>query len=765
MRRPFLWPAAGLAAGILVGKFVPAPGRVVFLSTLFLLPLIWFSRGRRAFLPLFLAAVSGIGILRIREALTLPAHHVSQFVQKNGWASLEGKVVSLPVVKEKGRRRVHSFVLSSENLVREGKFFETTGRVQVFLFNPGEMTPFGSRVRVRGQLLPPKAPENPGEFDYRRYLADQGIHAVLEGYGERSLRILSAPPRPLSPVVWIQKLRELSARHLDSLFEAPANQLLKALILGIRKDLSEEMRDDFIKTSTAHLVAVSGMNITLVAGSLFLIALAMGLPQKGAAAAGLVAATAYVFLSGAEIPVVRAGWMSGLFFTGLLLEREKDLLNSLFFAFFVILVFDPGALFQAGFQLSFLSVLSLLLLSSKGEERRGEWFQTVTVLIGTFPLCTVYFSVFSWTSVFANALAIPFFNLGVLAGLVALPLGKLPLAGPLLVKAASLALRAGVAWIHFWAEKPWGYVYLKPPSLGLIFFYYAALAFLLLVRRVPAPHFPAGRKIAFSIWLVVFACFFLPRKNSHFILTLLASGQSEIVDVAFPRGGHWLVNTGRERPSNQARWMTGPFLRRQGVNRLAGILLTDFSARHAGGLETLLRNFSVASVGYPRSSEIPKGLDRLFHSKRFKRIVQIPIGSEEKLELDDDAGFRVLGAGKDGLFLLVHYRGVRFLILPTWKTEAIRKAFPVLEGLSSVDVLVLPARGEPDPSDWEKILTLLLPEWVVIPHEKPSFEPVLDSLRREEIPYLSLATTGALRFEIGEGAFRVEPFLSPPSSR
>jgi len=688
------------------------------------------------------------------QALHLSVHQVSHFAEEGAWASVEGRVDSLPLIKEKGKRRVHSFVLEARNLFQSGKLFETTGKVQVFLFNPAETAPFGSRVRIRGKLLRAKTPRNPGEFDYRKFLQDQGIHVVMEGYGERSIRILSGPAKALTPVALIQKLREASSRRLDSLFQSPVNQLLKALILGIRKDLPEEIRDDFVKTGTAHLVAISGMNITLVAGSLFLFALVLGLPQKGAAMAGLLAAVGYVFVSGAGIPVVRAGWMAGLFFTGVLLEREKDFLNSLFFAFFIILAFDPRALFQAGFQLSFLSVLSLVLFTSK-DEARGEWLQTLTVLAGTFPLCILYFNVFSWTSIAANALAIPFFNLGVLGGLGALLAGKLPLIGWIFTTGASAVLNAGMVWIHFWAEKSWGYVYLKSPSALFIFLYYAAIVLWLVPKKMPK-RYSFLRPFALSIGLMALGGFFLPVKNSCFSLTFLAAGQNEIFHIVFPGNEHWLVNAGRARPSNQARWIVGPYLRREGLKQLKGVLLTDFSTRHTGSLETLLENFSVASLGIPPSLVPPKDMKQLLDSRKLKRLRTFP------LETGERAGFEILKETTAGVFLFIHYRGFRFLFVPTWNHEAIEEALET-SGESFVDVLILPGTGRPDSADWENLLAHFFPAHVVMASEKPALQPVLDSLEREEIPHFSIAQTGALRFQIQDGRLQVQPFLSRSS--
>jgi len=758
VRHPFFWPAAGLALGIASGRFLSFPVVPLLLLLFFLLPFLWFFRGKSFFLPLFLLSIWGIGVLRIQEASHLPPHHVSTFAEGD-WVSLEGEVASLPELKEKGKRRIYSFLLESRNLVRDRRFFETTGKVQVFLFNPSRGAPYGNRVRIRGKLSLPKVPRNPGEFNYRKYLSEQGIFAVFEGYGPRSLKILegrgTGPYAPTdSFLVFIQRIREGCARRFDSLFPSPINAFLKALILGLRKDLPEDFRDDFIKTATAHLIAISGMNITLAAGSLFFLALCLGLPQKGAALVGLFSTVSYVFLSGAGIPVIRAGWMAALFFTGLLLEREKDLVNSLFFALFAILVFDPQALFQVGLELSFLSVLSLILFTSRERPPwQGEWLQTGLVLLGTFPLCIVYFNVFSWISLLANLLAIPLFHLGVLGGLAALGVGSLPLIGPFLVAFTTLALKTGLGWIRFWAEKPWGYFHLNSPSWKLIALYYAALAWVVVSRRFRKIPLTPLRPLAVSLWLMTVVWFFLPPAHSSFALTVLAAGTSEILHIQFPKRNHWLVNTGRQAPSNQARWLLAPLLRQAGVNHLGGILLTDLSGRHRGGLTTLLSNFRVGTVLYPAAAKAPPDLNHDLY------LPKIELHSGEQFRIQEKGGFQILDVIEGQVLLAVDYEDQKFLLLPAWRPKFLKRALPRVKELSSVQVLILPAWGEPDEALAKEMFSHLLPQWVIFPRRKPSQGPLLRYLRGEGIPFFFLSETGALRFEIRNGKVSISPFL------
>lgn len=749
-RRPFFWPAAGLGAGVLLGKLFPLPNSPVFLFTLFLLPFLWFLRGRRFFLPLFLLSLAGLGILRIHSVGRIPPHHILNF-SKGAWTAVEGRAASLPEVKEKGRRKIYSFLLDSENLVLEKKFYETAGRVQVFLFNPNQEIPYGSRVRLWGRLERPEIPRNPGEFNYRDYLAGQGIYALLSAYGPRSVRVLDRDlPLAQRPLQVIQNLREASARRLDALFAFPINAFLKALLLGLRKGLPDEFRDDFMKTGTTHLLAISGMNITLVAGSLFFLAILARFPQKLAAGVGLVSTVSYVFLSGAGIPVVRAGWMAGIFFTGLLLEREKDLLNNLFFALFAILIFDPEALFQVGFQLSFLSVLSLILVRPRPlEEWAGEWFQTGIVLVGTFPLGVLYFNVFSGSALFSNLLAVPLFHLGSMAGIGSLTAGDLPVFGTLLVKLAALLLKAGLGWISLWSKISWGYVYLRPPSAWLVAFYYGALAFALMAGKLKSSRLSFLGPLSVSLWLLSAALFFLPGADRNLAVTFLEAGQNEILHVRFPGGRHWLVNAGRRAPSDQGRWLVSPFLRREGVKRLEGVVLTGSAARHTGALPTLLRNFSVSSLFFAGPGE--KGAN-------LKRVNRTRLRSGDRIQFQGESGFWAPAVVEDSVFLILYQGPQKILLVPTWKKKILEAALPRLKELVSVDLLIFPS-GRTDRILAGEILQTLSPRKVVFVRKDPEALALAESLTESGVPCFFIPETGALRLGLEEAGLTVTPFL------
>jgi hypothetical protein len=261
-----------------------------------------------------------------------------------------------------------------------------------------------------------------------------------------------------------------------------------------------------------------------------------------------------------------------------------------------------------------------------------------------------------------------------------------------------------------------------------------------------------------SSWVLTALFFFLPRGPSHFSLTVFSLGQNELLHIEFEGRKNWLINTGRGAPSDQARWTVGPFLRRKGTGHLEGVLLTDFSKRHTGGLSSLSENFSIGALFFPFSKKA--SAEKLFmgQSRRNQRINTRTLQAGEVIRAGEKSGFQVLDVIDGFAFILIYQGDEKILFLPTWKADVLARALPELNKLSSVDMLLLPAQGSPDPAQWSEILSLTLPRWVVLTESRADSGPLIASLQKEEIPFFCLSETGALQFEVGPEKWQISAF-------
>ena len=353
--------------------------------------------------------------------------------------TFRGLVVNEPVPRD----RWSQLQVSVRELKVEDTWVAMRGLVlvQVPSYEPYR---YGDVLEVSGRL---QTPPQEGAFSYRAYLARQGIHSTLQ---YPRLALLARDQGQLLPAV-LYGLKRRTQGVIAAILPEPQAALLTGILLGSDEGIPKSLMDQFRATGTAHIIAISGFNIALI--SAWLVRLFSRLLQRYAAlVAALIAIVLYTILVGADPPVVRAALMGALATFALIVGRKSDALTSLAVAAWLITAWQPFALWEIGFQLSFAASLGLVLYSGKLQEwtasKAEQWFSsetlqraarfvgdtllaTLAAQITTLPLMLAHFHQFSPLSVVANLLVIPVqpavMYLGgtaAMAGLASLRLGQ-----------------------------------------------------------------------------------------------------------------------------------------------------------------------------------------------------------------------------------------------------------------------------------------------------------------------------------------------------
>ncbi|MFA6600233.1 MAG: ComEC/Rec2 family competence protein [Candidatus Omnitrophota bacterium] len=769
MRVPFLWIAIALTAGVISGILAPGASLPwLWAWLLLILPLLWHCRGGPAFLGFLMVAVALLGWIETEARYRSAGNAVSKWAD-SGRMSLEGEVVSVPQVRVSGKKSKIDFILAARNLYQgkspDGRLLEVRGRVQAFLFQTRVVPAYGDRVRLFGNLEKPLGAANPGNFDYRKYLANRNIECLFRGYGSRCARVVR-PCGAEGPVHWLGRVRAALSGRIGALFDPASAGVFKALILGDRKDLSGDLNHAFMKTGTSHLIAVSGMNIVMVVGSFYALLIACRVSQKAAACAGLLGTFAYVLVAGAEVPVARAGWMSGVMFLALLLEREKNAFNTFFFAYSVLVAVDPKCLASVSFQLSFGSVFALmtLLRGLAGTVRWAEVLvQTAAASLGTFPLVIYYFNMFSPSGFAANLLAIPFFHLALILSLMTLGAGSIPFLGTVVAALARFCLDCGLGWIRFWSLVPWGCLHFPAPPLWKMALYYVSLGAAAGISRTRYGAFPWIRAaLAGAVLAAAFSFFSGPEKGG-FQMTFLSLGNNEAVDVRFEDRSRWLIHAGRGGQSNQGERILAPYLRSRGVRHLSGILLADWSQKHCGGLAALLRDFSADHLCHPRW--LPKNKSGEFVRWVPRKVNRVALKPGDRVKSGTAGEIAVLGEVPGGLILLVSSPSFHFLMLPRLDAKTVQVLAGIPEALADVEVLFFPRVAPGEGATLETLTEFVDPAAVIMTRPDPEAS---DFFRERDIGVWSLQESGALTLRVpdrlepdsGRKTFSMECFLS-----
>ena len=240
---------------------------------------------------------------------------------------------------------------------------------------------YGDRVRFSAKLRPPRNFRNPGAFDYEGYLRGLGISALASVQAEEIEVLPGKSGRRLG--FWRSRIRRSILERISSprtgLWSRDDAALFAAMVLGDDSLLLRGVREEFQATGVYHLLVVSGMNVALLALAVFWLARRLRAPEWAAALVTIALSVFYAYVAGMGVPIQRAVLMLSVFLLARLLYRDRSALNATGFAALVVLALSPGALFEAGFQLTFLALLAIAGISLPLLQRTSTPFRRALV--------------------------------------------------------------------------------------------------------------------------------------------------------------------------------------------------------------------------------------------------------------------------------------------------------------------------------------------------------------------------------------------------
>lgn len=628
---------------------------------------------------LFLASLSLItfflGAARYHFSIPIiDAHHIAWYDDRQYDLLVTGVLTELPDTRDTYtnlRLRVQSVDTGDESL--------PVGGLILARILPGQTFHYGEVIRLRGAL---KTPPEHEDFSYRDYLARQDIHAYMP-----SAEATLLPFRGGNPILAaIYALKERSLAVVYRIFPDPEASLLAGILLGVDTGLPPDLQQAFKDTGTAHIIAISGFNITIIAALLVTVFNRLLGPRRGALAA-IIGIAIYTLLVGADAAVVRAAFMGGLALFARQVGRRQDGLNTLAFVAALMAAINPHTPWDVGFQLSFAATLGLILYVQPLQEwvtqrlsripylapRASHVAQplseivlfTLAAQLTTLPVMAYHFGRISLVALIANPFILPaqpavmiFGGLALLLGLLYLPLGQLAawLAWPF----PAYTIRV----VELFARLPHGVLVLGDFSLLFAILFYAALLSwtfshgrvkgALRAALTPAVILSALALITFLTWRAAFAA---PDGRLH--LTFLDAGSADAVLIQTPTGRYVLVNGGLSpsRLSDALGRRLPPY-----TSRLDYLVIASTQEDQVGALPRTLERFPPQAVlwaGKVEASYSARQLDEWLADQPITLTRAVP-GSG--LDLGQGARLTVLATGPRGAVLLVEWGGFRALL-------------------------------------------------------------------------------------------------------
>jgi ComEC/Rec2-related protein len=638
----------------------------------------------------------------------------------------------------------------------------------------------GQRVEITGAVGPPGDALATGLLDYATFLRRQGIGIQLLCAAPADWALapgaLEGPPWGERFLAWA---RERLARGLP---DDESTRLIWAMALGWKTALNGDMDDVFMRSGTMHVFAISGLHIALIALLLVRLLRLVRLPRAGC---GLLAAPLiwfYVAATGWQPSAIRSAVMTSVVVGTWSLERPSDLLNSLAAAALVVLIWEPGQLFQAGFLLSFLVVGALPVLGPPLEElllalpvlmpdpllpealwskvrRWGEGFRRWGAsglatggasLLASLPFTIGYFHLFSPVALLANLIVVPLSGLVLVANAVSL---ACPLGVEVWNSAAWLGMHGMIQSSRGFAALPCAWFSVATPPF-LIWIPYGWL-----LLGLGAGWFRTSgvrRKWLSVAGLLALICgpvCLLPPPGTRILV--FGAGEAVWIDRS-GRSKDLLLDTGDAIHSEQA---VIPSLRAQGVNALRRLVVSHGDIRHVGGAGAVFEAFHPGSLVLPalrmRSASF-RGLDTLAHRAGIpvQRVAEgqtladwevVHPGSGDSFPRADDGSLTLMG----------EVEGWRVLLAPDLGKAGQETLMRRHEGKLAADVLITGVPREGAPAT-EAFLTAVAPRLLIVAtgtHPATERTPRSQRLRLRNRPFQVLYTEdlGALDLRFGPG--------------
>lgn len=693
----------------------------------------------------------------------------------------------------------------------------------------------GARIEIFGVLSAPQGALAPGLFDFERYLKHQRTFFVLRAETAEDWTLL-APASKWTLAAFCRWFNDWGRRTLQrSLPEDQHTRLLWSMALGWRAGLSNEISEPFMRTGTLHVFAISGLHIAMMAWILvkFLTGawiptwidnrcpwLLRGLPRPWTGAIVLPIIWFYTAATGWQASAIRSTIMSSVIIIGWAARRPSNLLNSLAVSALIILLWQPEQLFQAGFQLSFILLLSMavwpgligsvpwpdptMILGQKSptpfeqsatitpwgkmlaiayEKLTGRdellpphlraWWQkqldspvawflggvnlSLASLVGAGMVTAHYFNLISFTSIFANLVIVPLSGIALGTSMASLALGFLPFLPEFFNWASWSAMWLMVRICEALEAVPFSYTYVASPGAFTIAVYYACAIGLVTGWGLRTKK----RTAAFSSAAVVALALSIYREASTTTVTMLPGGGAIFINAPANQSD-LLVDCDRDRG---AAIVVKPFLRSQGVDRVSHLVLTHGDVEHVGGFWRIQNDFA------PRAIYTSPARSR---SPEYRRILESLEGRRHELATASSvAGWEVLHprahedfgrADDDAIVLAREIGGARVILLSDLGRAGQRQ---LIEHNSNLRCDILFCGASNDGAMREEFIEALSPKIVVIAGglEGPS-KNLLEQWRRQRVQIFAtgpdraaqlVSRSGKLWLEIRNG----ERFLLP----
>jgi len=451
----------------------------------------------------------------------------------------------------------------------------------------------GAYVIVSGQLSFFNKATNPGEFDAHRFYSGRGFLCTLKNASV--LKVSTSGNRLLQA---LKEFRLQQEAYLQEYLPDGNDAIMKAILFGNKREMDEETKELYQKNGIAHILAISGLHISLLGMSVYKVLLHLPFPKWCVLLISGSFLVLYCLMVGMSASAFRALIMFSFFLVSKLLKRSYDMITAMAFSAMIWLIFHPGYLFDCGFQLSYAAIggigIVLPVLTEITDSIKIKWLRKIitfflpslSVNLMTAPILIYHYYDLSFFSIALNLIVIPLMAPLLLCGISMLLAANLfgKITGvPAFVCAAFVNI---ILWIYEMGCRilewfPIGRRNIAPLTLRELILYYSILIVMTaLVKR--------KRHIYQFVFPIACICIVLIPQNHDFLVWTLDVGQGDCNVIFTEEGNCFVIDCGSTSKYNVGEKVLIPFLKYHGVSFVDGVIVSHPDADHMNGIMELL---------------------------------------------------------------------------------------------------------------------------------------------------------------------------------
>jgi len=672
VKYPLLFIALFWLLGLIIGSFIQLPLYALYILIFFGLVFLLGSFIRYykkasfwllfLFLSFFFFALVRVEFYQYNHQSFFSSEAVNNLDSEIG---IRGYISSKPIIDGD---LVKFTVKPSVFLINEAEHeAQSKEEVMVYLYLQNieeiavvELWKSGIGIRLFGDIERPNTARNPGQFDYQQYLEHENIHWVVKIDSISKIEVSNGR----TSATLLDNIRESLFLKVDGLYEEPVAGFIKAIILGERNTLAVDINSDFSILGLSHLLAISGLNLSILSLMLFWLLTRLGMTREKSALLISIIIFGYMFLTGASPSVVRATMMTIILLYSFLFKSTLNGLQVLSLAFLIMTIINPLWIFDIGFQLSFIITLYIIwglpIISERIPIKNRFLNKSISLIlitqVASFPLIFYYFNQYSLLSIIANLLFVPIFSFIVLPlAIVTLILALLHLyIGNIFADLLTIILESIFDLFHKASQLNLFHFYGSFYSPIWVIIYYLVFSWLLsrdsfknsfYSQRVKNRAFLLEK---IFLLLIFFVILFTLLTNNGGTVSFIDVGQGDSTLIEAPEGYTVLIDSGGKFNYSKEEWQQRrdefeigedvilPFLHYKGIDTINLAVITHEDYDHMGGYFSLIDQVDIKMFVVPNSFPRTELGEELYKKMDSYNIPIYQVNSAKAINIDQN---------------------------------------------------------------------------------------------------------------------------------